>query len=105
MRSVLFIDCSRLILYSVYVRTEFNDPLLCLTTSITLRDKPLPSTPQRRSLLDLIDAAGPLPPLLESSSPKDTDASPENDLSAARHAERGFLLEEVNLLEGLSSGE
>ncbi|THH06373.1 hypothetical protein EW145_g4135 [Phellinidium pouzarii] len=34
----------------VYVKTNFRDPLLCLTTSITLRDKPLPLNPQRQTL-------------------------------------------------------
>ena len=60
-------------------------------------------TPQRRSLLALIEAAGPLPPLLEDSSLDDTTVPPEKTPDITRHVERGFL-EEVNLLEGLSTG-
>lgn len=88
----------------VFIRTEFNDPLLCLTASVTLRDKPLTSSPQRRELFKLIESSGPLPPLLRS------DASEQESRNAAENDENedyvghGFL-EEVNLLEGLTSGK
>ena len=90
-------------LTSVFIRTDFNDPLLCLTASVTLRDKPLSLSPSRRELFKLIDAAGTLPPLLSSEAPAQdldkADKDEENDESAGRR-----FLEEVNLLDGLFSG-
>ncbi|EJD04158.1 uncharacterized protein FOMMEDRAFT_155278 [Fomitiporia mediterranea MF3/22] len=92
----------RISLPVVYLRTEFSDPLLCLTTSITLRDKPISPTPQRRTLVELIKAAGQLPPLVDQTPPKKVDVSQESSSSDDRRVERGYL-EEVNLLEGLST--
>lgn len=81
-----------------FVRTNISDPLLCLTSSITLRDKPLPETPQRKRLTELIRAAGKLPSL--------TDESLEDDVDSGRNSPviGGGIesyLEEVNLLDGL----
>lgn len=85
-----------------FVRTNISDPLLCLTSSITLRDKPLPETPQRKRLTELIRAAGRLPSL--------TDEPLEDDLDSGRNSPviGGGIesyLEEVNLLDGLEIRE
>ncbi|KLO07583.1 hypothetical protein SCHPADRAFT_881506 [Schizopora paradoxa] len=81
----------------VFVRTNFPDPLLCLTLSITLRDKPVASTQARRALTDLVEAAGSLPSLTESKPPL---RASRHDISQSSH---GGILEEINLLEGLIS--
>lgn len=84
----------------VFVKTEFGDPLLCLTTAITLRDKPLAATAQRRYLKRLVEAAGPIPPLFDhivenAIMPTDTSSEIVKPSNA---------LEELNLLDGLSFG-
>lgn len=79
----------------------FEDPLLCLTVSATLRERPLSLTGPRQRLADLITAAGndpsdptsPLTPIRGT----DDDGDPSDELA------RG--LEEVNLLGGIASGE
>ena len=79
----------------MYIKTRVPDPLLCLTVSITLRDKPLAITPARRPIFDLA-AAGP-------------DAQTPTQQGTRVPSPLGFNdflsdLEEVNLLEALSSG-
>lgn len=86
------------------MKTPFNNPLLCLTASVTLRDKPLPSTPQRQHLTELLKAAGPLHPLSEVLSPKDKTDAPKTSPTSERPPNIG-LQEEVNLLEGLPIGK
>ncbi|KAH8120123.1 TRAPP trafficking subunit Trs65-domain-containing protein [Phellopilus nigrolimitatus] len=86
-----------------FVRTQVTDPLLCLTASITLRDRPLPPTPQRQSLTDLIQAAGPLPLLIDTLSPKEPASTAETSQDIAKRPRRSFF-EEVNILDGLSAG-
>ncbi|KAI5122583.1 hypothetical protein M0805_004799 [Coniferiporia weirii] len=93
----------KLTLSVVYVKTNFNNPLLCLTTSITLRDRPSPPTPQRQTLNNLIKEAGPLPSLVNSPPLKDVSTLEQPCLEHAGSPEYG-LLEEVNLLDGLSTG-
>ena len=77
--------------------------MLCLTTSITLRDRPLAATIQRRCLKHLVEAAGPLPSLFDQGLGADTSFS--EDGSDASKRVRGNSLEELNLLEGLYIGE
>ena len=89
--------------YSVFIRTDFNDPLLCLTASITLRDKPLTSTPPRRDLFELIEAAGTLPPLLTPDAPEEGASKGTSEDVGDEYIGRVYL-EEVNLLEGLPFG-
>lgn len=86
-----------------FIRTNVADPLLCLTASATLRDKPLTTTPQRRNLTDLLIAAGPLPPLSQATSPviaNNGEEHPDEDEENSNFT--GF--EEVNLLDGLAAG-
>lgn len=76
------------------------DPLLCLTVSATLRERPLAVTNARKSLQALIDAAGGLPTPAHAGSPTrmngEDDEYDRIDLTG---------LDEVNLLEGLAIGE
>jgi len=82
-----------------FVRMFFEDPLLCLTVSTTLREKPIPLTGPRQRLADLIAAVGgstgPVSPLSPIRGPDDNQ-DPADELV------RG--LEEVNLLGGVASG-
>ena len=84
-----------------FVRMYFEDPLLCLTVSTTLREKPIPLMGPRQPLADLIAVTGsvsldPASPLTPIRGPEDDDGVPADDLV------RG--LEEVNLLGGIASG-
>lgn len=80
--------------------TKVPDPLLCLTVSVTLREKPLSITSARKALQEMIDAAGGLPgPIFASSPTKLRAEEDEND----RIEVTG--LDEINLLEGLAIGE
>ncbi|KIM34154.1 hypothetical protein M408DRAFT_5489 [Serendipita vermifera MAFF 305830] len=79
----------------VYLKTRVPDPLLCLTVSVTLRDKPLAITPARRPIFDMITVDD------ETKTPTQQNMRPPSP--------PGFRdlfgdLEEVNLLDGLSSG-
>ena len=87
----------------VFIRTDFNDPLLCLTASATLRDKPLSPSPSRRELFKLIDSAGSLPPLLSSETPAQGSDKVDEDEENDENTGRGYL-EEVYLRDGLPSG-
>ena len=77
---------------------NFNDPLLCLTVSTTLREKLAPLTGPRQRLAELIDAAGGLP-----SDPL-TPITPKRNKEGQDDEDELSGLEEVNLLGGLSSG-
>lgn len=83
-----------------FVRMGFNDPLLSLTVSATLREKPSPFTGPRQRLAELIDAVGGIP------SYPGTPITPLKDNTSNRNEDDDELagLEEVNLLGGLSSG-
>lgn len=79
---------------------NFNDPLLCLTVSATLREKPSPLTGPRRRLAEFIDIVGGIPAY---------PATPTTPLKKGTGDEDDYDdeltgLEEVNLLGGLSSG-
>ncbi|KAF8152924.1 TRAPP trafficking subunit Trs65-domain-containing protein [Crassisporium funariophilum] len=79
-----------------FLRLHFNDPLLCLTVSATLREKPIPTTAQH-PLAKFLASIGQVPP----DSPGDLSANETKD-----DEDILFLdgLEEVNLLEGLLAG-
>ncbi|KAF8609484.1 hypothetical protein BDV93DRAFT_145712 [Ceratobasidium sp. AG-I] len=83
-----------------YLRVRMQDPVLCLTVSATLRDKPMSATVQRQELIKLFKAAGGVYKVVQakpngSVPPKDQDADEDDVL---------YGLEEVNLLEGLIEG-
>lgn len=78
----------------------FEDPLLCLTVSTTLREKPIPLTGPRQRLADLIAAAGSVP--LDPASPLTPIQGLGEDKGSIEELARG--LEEVNLLSGIASG-
>ncbi|KAF9792921.1 TRAPP trafficking subunit Trs65-domain-containing protein [Thelephora terrestris] len=82
-----------------FVRMHFEDPLLCLTASATLREKPIPLTGPRKRLADLITEAGgdPSDPM----SPLTPIRGPDDNTAPAEQLARG--LEEVNLLGGIAS--
>ena len=81
---------------TAFMATKVADPLLCLTVSTTLREKPVPVTQPREALAALIEAAGGLPEPI----PGTPSGAAEDGDGADR---TGF--EEVNLLEGLAIGE
>jgi len=83
-----------------FVRMYFEDPLLCLTVSATLRGKPNLLTGPRQRLADLIAAAGSAS--LDPASPLTPIRGPGDDKVPAEELVRG--LEEVNLLGGIASG-
>lgn len=78
---------------SVYLKTRVPDPLLCLTVSITLRDKPLVVTPARKPIFDMLQEHDrSITPTQDTNQPP---PPPFKDLYGD--------LEEVNLLETLSN--
>ncbi|KAI0065986.1 hypothetical protein BV25DRAFT_1989048 [Artomyces pyxidatus] len=79
-----------------FLRLPVRDPLLCLTISITLREKPVPVTAARTTLARLIAAAGGEP-----KTPTKADDDRDDDDSDGEKYYNG--LSEVNLLEGLST--
>lgn len=88
---------------TAFVRTGVQNPRLCLTAAITLRDKPLAATPQRRSLTKLISAAGKLPSLT-SALGLTPETSEEVDLSESVKEDGPVRPYEINLLDGLVIG-
>ncbi|GBE80412.1 hypothetical protein SCP_0301270 [Sparassis crispa] len=87
-----------------FMATKIPDPLLCLTVSATLREKPLAMTPSRHALAALIDTVGGLPNVLgQVMSPSkangpDTEGNTEDDGDDVHL----YGLEEINLLENLN---
>ncbi|KAG6872561.1 hypothetical protein C0995_008834 [Termitomyces sp. Mi166 len=90
----------RLSLIVSFLRLTFQDPLLCLTVSATLRDKPLaldqPNHPLALFIASISSQllAPPESPLTSNGTPAEEDEEDSYD-----------RLEEVNLLEGLMAGE
>ncbi|CAE7066777.1 unnamed protein product [Rhizoctonia solani] len=84
-----------------YLRVRMQDPVLCLTVSATLRDKPMFSTPQREDLIESFKSAGGVYQVVKSKS-KPNGSVPPKDQEAEDDVMYG--LEEVNLLEGLTDG-
>ena len=72
-----------------------RDPLLCLTASITVRERPVSMTPARAVLAAMIKEAGGLP----EPQPSAPEESFNDEIDKSYHG-----LDEVNLLWGLSSG-
>ncbi|ETW87585.1 hypothetical protein HETIRDRAFT_448069 [Heterobasidion irregulare TC 32-1] len=79
----------------VFLRMNLHDPLLCLTVSMTLREKPVFVTPARKHLATLIAAAGGLP-----KTPAVLNGADDDDDEPRKQTG----LDEVNLLGGLLSG-
>ena len=78
----------------------FEDPLLCLTVSTTLREKPIPLTGPRQLLADLIAAIGDVS--LDPASPLSPIRGLGDDEDPTEELVGG--LEEVNLFSGISTG-
>ncbi|KAG8990728.1 hypothetical protein FRB94_013153 [Tulasnella sp. JGI-2019a] len=83
----------------VWMQTRFENPLLCLTASTTLREKRLTATPQRAPLIQLVDIIS--PQLIREEHDLIEDAGPALDC-AEPNATAG--LPEVNLFSGLEQG-
>ncbi|CAA7263288.1 unnamed protein product [Cyclocybe aegerita] len=83
----------RMVITVSFLRLSFSDPLLCLTVSATLREKPIPTTPKH-----------PLARFFASIGAASTE-EPEPEAQETQD-EASLLdgLEEVNLLEGLLAG-
>ncbi|KAG8849315.1 hypothetical protein FRB91_010029, partial [Serendipita sp. 411] len=80
----------------VFLKTRVPDPLLSLTVSVTLREKPLSVTPARKPIFDLLNDR-------EDGASTPTQPHPSTIGPPSYHDHFGDL-EEVNLLDGLSSG-
>ena len=78
-------------------RLPVRDPILCLTATITVRERPIPLTPARAVLAAMFKEAGGHPDLPQSARTVSFDDM--HDIDKSYHG-----LDEVNLLEGLSSG-
>nr|VWO99123.1 MkkA [Ganoderma boninense] len=101
-RSWVAIYKMTILLFPVFMITKVSDPLLCITASTTLRSKPLAVTPPRKTLAALIDAAGGLKPDLVTSPVKENGL--DRDLAHSDDDDIVSGLQEVNLLEGLATG-
>ncbi|KAI0074410.1 hypothetical protein K474DRAFT_1647966 [Panus rudis PR-1116 ss-1] len=77
-----------------FMMIKVPDPLLCLTVSTTLREKPLAVTPPRRAIMALLEAAGEVPAKKEPVTPVIKVNGEDDDESLG--------LEEVNLFDGLA---
>lgn len=75
-----------------------SDPLLCLTVSTTLREKPVAVTEARQPLAALLKAA-------EGSVPEDGQSTPAMQSPGSEEQFDSIVLQEINLLEGLSPGK
>lgn len=86
---------TQVVLLVAFLAFSMRDPLLCLTVSITIREKPVPMTPARAVLASMLMEAGGLP----ESQPSAPTVSFGDEIGKSYHG-----LNEVNLLCGLSSG-
>ncbi|KAH9938827.1 TRAPP trafficking subunit Trs65-domain-containing protein [Epithele typhae] len=87
----------------VFMITKEPDPLLAMTVSTTLRNKPLAVTPPRRTLAALIDSIGGLRSVSDRLlSPTYTNGE-QDDNSDSEDEDLIYGLQEVNLLEGLTT--
>ncbi|EJF65622.1 hypothetical protein DICSQDRAFT_178131 [Dichomitus squalens LYAD-421 SS1] len=98
----LWIAMYKMTILVLFMVTKVPDPLLCITVSTTLRNKPLAVTPPRKALSALIDAAGGLNSELVSSPVKENGV--DHDSAHSDDDEILSGLQEVNLLEGLAAG-
>ena len=76
------------------------DPLLCLTISATLRDKPIISASSKHPLASFFAKLGSQSSLIEPVSPGPANGDAQEDPSEAEP----HRFEEVNLLQGLHAG-
>ena len=93
------VSCRLIFLLKAFLRLNFFDPLLCLTVSATLREKPLPLTQPKHPLRLFLETIG--QPLTDPESPTAVDGTsfrPEEDILDGG-------LEEANLLTGLLGGK
>jgi hypothetical protein len=86
---------THVVLLVAFLSFSMRDPLLCLTASITIRERPVPMTPGRAVLASMLMEAGGLP----ESQPSAPMVSFDDEIDKSYHG-----LDEVNLLWGLSSG-
>ena len=70
-------------LYKAFIPTSVPDPLLCLTVSVTLREKPVPVTLAREALAALIEACEDLS-LADPSTPLRLSGNEDDDVKV-RH--------------------
>lgn len=95
----LCLDANTHVRLEEYLRVRMQDPVLCLTVSATLRDKPMSTTPQRQELIELFKSSGGVYQVVKAKpngSVPPKDETVEDDVL--------YSLEEVNLLEGLTDG-
>jgi hypothetical protein len=86
---------THVVLLVAFLSFSMRDPLLCLTASITIRERPVPMTPARGVLASMLMEAGGLP----ESQPSAPTMSFDDEVDKSYQG-----LDEVNLLWGLSSG-
>ncbi|KAM6501156.1 TRAPP trafficking subunit Trs65 domain containing protein [Amanita muscaria] len=84
-----------------YLRLNVSDPLLCLTVSATLRDKPITTASSKHPLALYFAEVGGQSCLIEPEIPGSTDGNDKNQPVEEEELNR---LEEVNLLQGLHGG-
>jgi len=92
------VSCQLIFLLKAFLRLNVSDPLLCLTVSTTLREKPLPLTQPKHPLRLYFASVG--QPSTDPESPTIVDGPsiiPEDGMDSG--------LEEVNLLSGLLGGK
>jgi hypothetical protein len=94
-KNVDFLSDAYAVLFLAFLSFSMRDPLLCLTASITIRERPVPMTPARAVLASMVMEAGGLP----ESRPSVPMVSFDDEIDKSYHG-----LDEVNLLWGLSSG-
>ncbi|KAI0743068.1 TRAPP trafficking subunit Trs65-domain-containing protein [Daedaleopsis nitida] len=89
----------------LFMVTKTPDPLLSITVSTTLRNKPLAMTAPRKTLATMIDSVGGLKSTADVTSPVKSNGITEgNDPSESDEDDILSGLQEVNLLEGLAKG-
>ncbi|KAF5384434.1 hypothetical protein D9615_003460 [Tricholomella constricta] len=94
----VWIAVYRLSLIVSFLRLNFSDPLLCLTVSATLREKPLALAQPKHPLAIFFRSVG-----SQLSAPPDSPMSPSG-MPVEKEENTFDRLEEVNLLEGLLAG-
>ncbi|KAF7291007.1 hypothetical protein HMN09_01279800 [Mycena chlorophos] len=99
----MWVAVYRLGLTVSFLRLAVGDPLLCLTVSVTLRDRPQ-SLSRPNHPLALYLASVEFQPLLSTTAPS-SPTTPETNGTSDQHGDNGLSgLPEVNLLEGLGAG-
>ena len=83
-----------------FLRLNVPHPLLCLTVSATLRDKPITSASSKHPLAAFFAKLGSQSGLIEPDSPGPVNGDAQEDAPEAEL--NGF--EEANLLQGLHAG-